>query len=303
MRSRSATPENAAGQVAVGVSRLAAGQFEEAIQSFDRAQLLDATQTNALVGRGARAGASGRIGRRRVRPPPCWPTAPTRHEVVRWLLAAAVSPWYDGLERRCLDLGRAGAARVYQPGARSATAKMALAEVLLARGQNCARRSAGTAGAGRCEGLQRGTRRPRPGCRHAGRGRPADAEQALAALGARAEPLAPGSGRAPAGLCAWPGRVGPGGIRIARSQGARNGSGAAEGEGRSISWRGILTSPFLYTLGEAYLAAGRSDDATTWFQRVANSGSEHARYPVQFVRSFIFLGTLHEKRGDMAKAL
>jgi hypothetical protein len=35
---------------------------------------------------------------------------------------------------------------------------------------------------------------------------------------------------------------------------------------------------------------------------VTSSGSEHARYPVQFVRSFYFLGTLHEKRGDMAKA-
>ena len=44
-------PENAAGHISIGVSRLAAGQFEEAIQSFDRAQLLDSTQTNALVGR------------------------------------------------------------------------------------------------------------------------------------------------------------------------------------------------------------------------------------------------------------
>ena len=60
--------------------------------------------------------------------------------------------------------------------------------------------------------------------------------------------------------------------------------------------------PLWYALGEAYLAAGRSVEATTWFERVAASGVEHARYPIQFVRSFYFLGTLHEKRGDMTKA-
>ena len=35
---------------------------------------------------------------------------------------------------------------------------------------------------------------------------------------------------------------------------------------------------------------------------MASSGSEHAGYPIQYRRSFYFLGTLHEKRGDMAKA-
>ncbi len=57
-----------------------------------------------------------------------------------------------------------------------------------------------------------------------------------------------------------------------------------------------------YTLGEASLGAGRNEEAARWFQKVVESGVEHTVFPIQFVRSFYFLGTLHEKRGDMVKA-
>ena len=56
------------------------------------------------------------------------------------------------------------------------------------------------------------------------------------------------------------------------------------------------------SLGHALIAAGRPGDALPWFQKVADSGSEHFGEPVEFVRSFYFLGRIYEQQGDMTKA-
>ena len=50
------------------------------------------------------------------------------------------------------------------------------------------------------------------------------------------------------------------------------------------------------------VARGRPADALPWFQKVADSGHEHVREPVEFVRSFYFLGRIYEQQGDMTKA-
>jgi len=42
--------------------------------------------------------------------------------------------------------------------------------------------------------------------------------------------------------------------------------------------------------------------ASEWFQRVAESTAEHVPWPIPYVRSFYFLGKIHEKRGEMQKA-
>ncbi len=52
----------------------------------------------------------------------------------------------------------------------------------------------------------------------------------------------------------------------------------------------------------AYLESGDHQEAASWFQRVAESGYEHIYSPIPYVRSFYFLGKIHENRGDMDKA-
>ena len=56
------------------------------------------------------------------------------------------------------------------------------------------------------------------------------------------------------------------------------------------------------SLAMAYLESGDHQEAASWFQRVAESGYEHIYSPIPYVRSFYFLGRIHENRGDMDKA-
>jgi tetratricopeptide (TPR) repeat protein len=57
-----------------------------------------------------------------------------------------------------------------------------------------------------------------------------------------------------------------------------------------------------YALGQAHLAAGNQNAAAEVFRKIAESGSERVAFPMQFVRSFYFLGQLAEKQGDQARA-
>jgi tetratricopeptide (TPR) repeat protein/predicted Ser/Thr protein kinase len=77
-----------------------------------------------------------------------------------------------------------------------------------------------------------------------------------------------------------------------RTMSARGGAGPGGGVQVTI-W---------FDLGSAYLAAGRHDDALKQFEKVAYAGNERWATPIQYVRSFQRLATLHEKRGDRAKA-
>jgi len=60
--------------------------------------------------------------------------------------------------------------------------------------------------------------------------------------------------------------------------------------------------PIWFSLASAYLAAGDEVKASEWFQRVAESTAEHVPWPIPYVRSFYFLGKIHEKRGEREKA-
>jgi tetratricopeptide (TPR) repeat protein len=60
--------------------------------------------------------------------------------------------------------------------------------------------------------------------------------------------------------------------------------------------------PIWFSLASAYMEAGDDSKAATWFQRVAESDAEHVWFPIPYVRSFYFLGKIHEDRGDMEKA-
>ena len=74
---------------------------------------------------------------------------------------------------------------------------------------------------------------------------------------------------------------------------------------RGVSWHWHRLPdhvPLWYELGMAYLAAGDPDAAAAWFRRVVESDIEHAPFPIRYVRSHYFLGTIHRDRGDAALA-
>jgi tetratricopeptide (TPR) repeat protein len=60
--------------------------------------------------------------------------------------------------------------------------------------------------------------------------------------------------------------------------------------------------PIWYSMALAYREAGDEDKATDWFQKIAESTVEHVEWPIFYVRSFYFLGKIHENRGEMEKA-
>jgi tetratricopeptide (TPR) repeat protein/TolB-like protein/predicted Ser/Thr protein kinase len=60
--------------------------------------------------------------------------------------------------------------------------------------------------------------------------------------------------------------------------------------------------PVWHALGRALQLTGRDRDAVQRFERVTTSGYERFAAPVEYVRSFYFLGQLQEKNGDSAAA-
>jgi len=61
--------------------------------------------------------------------------------------------------------------------------------------------------------------------------------------------------------------------------------------------------PIWFALAQAYLNAGRDEDAIPWLHRVIESPAERTDWPIYYVRSFYLLGKIQESRGDEASAL
>jgi tetratricopeptide (TPR) repeat protein len=57
-----------------------------------------------------------------------------------------------------------------------------------------------------------------------------------------------------------------------------------------------------YALASAYFAAGDREEAGRWYKRVAESGMLRINNPLQYVRSFYFLGKIHEEKDETEKA-
>ncbi len=60
--------------------------------------------------------------------------------------------------------------------------------------------------------------------------------------------------------------------------------------------------PIWCALGRAYMEEGDAGHALIWFRRVSEAGTERLWWPVQYVRSFYFLGKICQQQGDMEKA-
>jgi tetratricopeptide (TPR) repeat protein len=72
----------------------------------------------------------------------------------------------------------------------------------------------------------------------------------------------------------------------------------------NVQHEGILTAhvPLWSALGQAHLASGREKEALPWFKKVNESITEHIYEPIDYVRSFYFLGKIYEQQGDMPRA-
>jgi tetratricopeptide (TPR) repeat protein/TolB-like protein len=68
--------------------------------------------------------------------------------------------------------------------------------------------------------------------------------------------------------------------------------------GRQDPWH----VPIWYSLASAHRAAGDDAKAAEWFERIAESTHEHVDWPILYVRSFYFLGKLHENSGETDRA-
>ena len=60
--------------------------------------------------------------------------------------------------------------------------------------------------------------------------------------------------------------------------------------------------PLWFSLASAHLLNGDHDQAAAWFERVSQCTTEHINWPIQYVRSFYFLGKIHEERGETEQA-
>jgi tetratricopeptide (TPR) repeat protein len=63
-----------------------------------------------------------------------------------------------------------------------------------------------------------------------------------------------------------------------------------------------LHVPIWFSMASTYLEVGEEDKAAEWFERVTESTTEHIVYAIPYVRSFYFLGKIHESRDEMDKA-
>ena len=60
--------------------------------------------------------------------------------------------------------------------------------------------------------------------------------------------------------------------------------------------------PLWFSLASAYLEEGDGENAAVGFARIAKSTTEHILTPIPYVRSFYFLGKIHEERGEVDEA-
>jgi tetratricopeptide (TPR) repeat protein len=79
---------------------------------------------------------------------------------------------------------------------------------------------------------------------------------------------------------------------------------AQDGLPPNVPHVGIVTfhMPVWAALGRALYEAKRGNDAVKWFKRITDSSYEYVYHPIEYVRSFYYLGKIYEQQGDMTKA-
>ena len=60
--------------------------------------------------------------------------------------------------------------------------------------------------------------------------------------------------------------------------------------------------PIWFALARSYMESGDDERAAEWFRSIIESTAERVAWPVPYVRSFYFLGKIHENRGETETA-
>jgi len=292
-------PENANAQTSFASALIALGRVDEAIPALDKARQLDPNIANidnvAVSAQLQREdwSAAVTVANRLTK-------APT--ETSRWFGAlshVAVSQ-FSGRSKDAVAWADRAASAYKARGVRTAIGYEYLGLMLLARGQNA------DAAAAMAKAVKdaTGTTEERTALFYSAwalsaAGRRADSDAAIAALASKVDPLAPvRDGRLvnfTRGLALFARGEAAAAIKPLQDAAEALPAGAQIGNRNQHL-------PIWSTLGEAMLAAGRPAEARPWFEKVAGSGYERARQPIEFVRSFYFLGKIYEQQGDMAKA-
>jgi eukaryotic-like serine/threonine-protein kinase len=295
-------PESAAGHEGLGRILLNERRYGEAIDSFNRAIVLEPGEGDSIFSRGVAEMLAER-----------WDAVQAtgkelsagQHPSHRWLgqTLQALMALLRGRSRDALAALEASALAYSRTGERSALSRRDAAHVHLARGEHA------PALAQIRRAVQEGANMPperlfRSSLAHilAASGRHAEAREAVGDLADMAEPLAPRRDamqlHLTRGLVALAVGDTPGAVAdLEQAQALLTARPAGP------TWARV--APHIrvwYALGEAYLAAGRHAEALASFERVAAAGSERAALPVEFVRSFYFVGMLRERQGDLPGA-
>jgi eukaryotic-like serine/threonine-protein kinase len=292
-------PENANGLGNLGVALIALGRMDEAVPVLDKARILDPNNPN-LDNTAAAAhllredwSAAATVGNRLTKSP-----TETNH----WLgaLAHVALSGFQGRSKEAMGWADRAAQAYKVHGIRTAIGYESLATALLARRQYADAAAATAKAVSDAAGT---TEEPLALLYHAwalsAAGRRADSDAAIAALTSKVDPLAQvRDGRVvnfARGLALFARGEAATAIKPLEDAAAALPAGAP-----GINRNQHL--PIWSTLGQAMLAAGRPAEARPWFEKVAASGYERAREPIDFVRSFYFLGRIYEQQGDPAKA-
>ena len=291
-------PESALGHIGLGEVHLAAGRLDEALGAFARAAVFDPTA--------GRAG-NGRVVAETLREN--WLAA---EEAARGLLGSSdTGQQFNGamlLGRLALFHGKSREAITWLERAidvdkiataRAGGLRLEVARVLVARGEPSAALTR----------IRAGERQGGPEVEPANRTTPAwllainqqrsAADRAVAQMEARPDPVAP---------TRWTRNVKYARGLVALASGDTAAAiPALEAAQATLNPRGGVPFGGIHVaiwsqLGEAYLAAGRHEDAIRQFEKIAAAGHERIANPIEFVRSFYRLGTLYEQRGDSVKA-
>jgi tetratricopeptide (TPR) repeat protein len=292
-------PENGAGHSAVGGVLVTLGRYEEALTEFSRAEALDPTDLEAPLGRfaaqlhledwtAARATAStlaGGVGQTR-----------------RWFgnLAETMMEAYAGRCAEALSAANRSIAAYQVPTLRTAISHELAAGLELQCGQTAAAvASAEKAVAGAKDDPEEQSALSLFALTLSAAGRQKEADAAVSEVASRADPLAQ--------------------ARDARTLAFARGSVALERHDFTVAIEELQRAqaalppgspalnagphaPIWFALGKAYFDAGRTSEAEPWFQKVADRSAERTYDPVDFVRSWYYLGKLREARGDTAGA-
>ncbi len=293
-------PESPSAFGGLGASLISVGRFDDGLRALDRARLLDPGNPSyedfAAIAALLRGdwNEAGRISDG---------LASSKTETGRWLGAMDHVSRYGFLGKSAEALTWTDrAASAYQVrGQRTGQGHNFAGIIFLARGQSAQAVASLTKAVAEARGTagERGARQNLAwALAAAGRRKEADAE--VAVLVSTSDPAAVGrDGRTvnmARGLVALASGDPVGAVKPLQD------AAAALSPRSGIVGGGAAHVPIWSAVGEALLQSGRPAEALPWFEKVATSGYERVRQPIPFVRSFYFLGQIHEKQGDKLRS-